>query len=53
MAFSHIRDDVSSKQERRQISLLTSYGGAQSKIKLAAENASTARWHTQGGNKNA
>ena len=28
MAFSHIRDDISGKQARRQISLLTSYGGA-------------------------
>ena len=27
-ALSLIRDDVSSKQARRQISLLTSYGGA-------------------------
>ena len=27
MAFCYIRDDISSKEARRQISLLTSYGG--------------------------
>ena len=35
MAFSHIRDDVSSKQARRQISLLTSYGGVHSNYDYA------------------